>query len=113
MSQNTLPYICFKQFPHNGVSIVVWYNQTTKAYLYFNPYCGVVGCHTCSNVGQRHFCRICGGSDHRAKAHYTRNGQVTSAGNCGVIGCTSCSIGQTHFCKICGSSDHRASEHFA
>ena len=69
MSQNTLPWLCFTQFPHNGVSIVVWYNQTTNVYQYTNPYCGVVGCHTCSNVGQRHFCRVCGGSDHRALEH--------------------------------------------
>ena len=112
MSQNKLPWICFKQFPHYGNHIVVWFNQTTQESQFRNPYCGVVGCHTCIKVGQRHFCTICGGSDHRAKSHYRGKILVTSAGYCGLF-CTSCSIGQTHFCKICGGSDHRAKEHFA
>ena len=110
--QNTQTWICFTKAPYSNYNIVLWYNQVTGISQFHNPYCGVIGCHSCSRIGQKHRCKICGGTDHRAKSHFTGNRMHLTFGYCGVIGCISCKQGQTHHCKVCGGTDHRAKVHF-
>ncbi len=115
---NQIHWDCFNTYQWSTpkgkkVNIVLWYERYSQRISLTNPFCGVVGCCACNKPNQIHHCRVCGGSDHRTKSHYTKNGtQCLNIGHCGVVGCTSCRLGQTHYCWICGGNDHRAISHF-